>query len=44
MDMAALLGVVTGFVLVIMAIKMGGGLMWFVNYPSMMIVMLLSLS
>ena len=39
MDIATFLGVVSGFSLVIMAIKMGGGLIWFVNYPSLMIVM-----
>ena len=39
MDIATFLGVVSGFSLVIMAIKMGGGLVWFVNYPSLMIVM-----
>jgi chemotaxis protein MotA len=39
MDVATLLGIVSGFGLVVMAIKMGGGLIWFVNVPSLMIVM-----
>ena len=39
MDVATLLGIVSGFSLVIIAIKMGGGLIWFVNVPSLMIVM-----
>ena len=39
MDVATLLGVISGFGLVIMAIKMGGGLIWFVNIPSIMIVL-----
>lgn len=39
MDIATILGIVSGFSLVVMAIKMGGGLIWFVNVPSMMIVM-----
>ena len=39
MDVATLLGIVSGFGLVVMAIKMGGGLIWFVNVPSMMIVL-----
>ncbi|MBW2652841.1 MAG: motility protein A, partial [Deltaproteobacteria bacterium] len=39
MDVATLLGIVSGFGLVIMAIQMGGGLIWFVNVPSMMIVL-----
>ena len=39
MDVATLLGIVSGFSLVVMAIKMGGGLIWFVNVPSLMIVM-----
>jgi chemotaxis protein MotA len=38
MDIATFLGVVSGFGLVIMAIKMGGGLIWFWNAPSAMIV------
>lgn len=39
MDIATLLGVISGFSLVVIAIKMGGGLIWFVNLPSIMIVM-----
>ena len=39
MDIATLLGIVSGFSLVVIAIKMGGGLIWFVNLPSIMIVM-----
>jgi len=39
MDIATFLGVVSGFGLVVMAIKMGGGLIWFWNAPSAMIVM-----
>ncbi len=39
MDIATLLGIVSGFSLIVMAIKMGGGLIWFVNVPSLMIVM-----
>lgn len=38
MDIATLMGVVSGFSLVIMAIKMGGGLIYFWNAPSVMIV------
>ncbi len=38
MDIATLVGVVSGFGLVIMAIKTGGGLIWFWNAPSAMIV------
>lgn len=38
MDIATLLGVVSGFGLVVIAIKMGGGLIWFWNAPSAMIV------
>lgn len=38
MDIATLLGVVSGFGLVIAAIKMGGGLIYFWNAPSVMIV------
>lgn len=38
MDIATLLGVVSGFGLVFLAIKMGGGLIWFWNAPSAMIV------
>jgi len=39
MDIATFLGMVFGFSLVIIAIKMGGGLIWFWNSPSAMIVM-----
>jgi chemotaxis protein MotA len=39
MDIATFLGVLSGFGLVVMAIKMGGGLIWFWNVPSVMIVM-----
>jgi chemotaxis protein MotA len=39
MDIATFLGVVSGFGLVVIAIKMGGGLIWFWNAPSVMIVM-----
>ena len=39
MDIATFFGVVSGFSLVILAIKMGGGLLWFWNAPSAMIVM-----
>jgi chemotaxis protein MotA len=38
MDIATLVGVISGFGLVIMAIKTGGGLIWFWNAPSAMIV------
>jgi len=38
MDIATLMGVVSGFSLVILAIKMGGGLIFFWNAPSAMIV------
>ncbi len=38
MDIATILGVVTGFSLMLAAILMGGGLDWFINVPSMMIV------
>jgi len=39
MDIATLIGVFSGFGLVVIAIKMGGGLIWFWNAPSVMIVM-----
>lgn len=39
MDIATFFGVASGFSLVILAIKMGGGLLWFWNAPSAMIVM-----
>ncbi len=38
MDIATIIGAVTGFGLVLIAIFMGGGFMWFVNIPSLMIV------
>lgn len=38
MDIATIIGAVTGFGLVLIAILMGGGFMWFVNVPSLMIV------
>ncbi len=38
MDIATIIGAVTGFGLVLIAIFMGGGFMWFVNVPSLMIV------
>lgn len=39
MDIATFLGIVSGFSMVLIAIKMGGGLLWFWNPPSAMIVM-----
>ena len=39
MDIATFFGVVSGFSLVLLAIKMGGGLLWFWNAPSAMIVL-----
>jgi len=39
MDFATILGIVSGFGLVIVAMSMGGGLMWFFNVPSLMIVL-----
>ena len=39
MDIATFFGVLSGFSLVVLAIKMGGGLLWFWNAPSAMIVM-----
>jgi chemotaxis protein MotA len=39
MDLATLFGIVGGFGLVIIAMSMGGGLGWFINAPSMMIVL-----
>jgi chemotaxis protein MotA len=39
MDIATFFGVISGFSLVLLAIKMGGGLLWFWNAPSAMIVM-----
>jgi chemotaxis protein MotA len=38
MDLATILGVVSGFGLVIVAMGMGGGLTWFINAPSALIV------
>jgi len=38
LDIATIIGAVTGFGLVLIAIFMGGGFMWFVNVPSLMIV------
>lgn len=38
MDIATVVGMVLGFGLMIAAILMGGGMMWFINYPSLMIV------
>ena len=38
MDIATIIGAITGFGLVLIAIFMGGGFMWFVNIPSLMIV------
>jgi chemotaxis protein MotA len=39
MDIATFFGVLSGFSLVLLAIKMGGGLLWFWNAPSAMIVL-----
>jgi len=39
MDFATILGIVSGFGLVVVAMSMGGGLMWFINMPSLMIVL-----
>lgn len=39
MDLATILGIVSGFGLVIIAMSLGGGLGWFVNIPSALIVM-----
>ncbi|KPJ62093.1 MAG: flagellar motor protein MotP [Deltaproteobacteria bacterium DG_8] len=38
MDIATLLGIISGFSLVLIAINMGGGVLWFYNVPSIMIV------
>lgn len=38
MDIATILGIVSGFSLVFAAIAMGGGIGWFINIPSLMIV------
>jgi len=38
MDIATILGIVSGFSLVFAAIALGGGVGWFINIPSMMIV------
>ncbi len=39
MDLATIIGIVSGFGLVIVAMSLGGGLMWFVNVPSALIVL-----
>lgn len=39
MDISTVLGIICGFGLVISAMSMGGGLIWFINLPSAMIVM-----
>ncbi|MDY7032729.1 MAG: MotA/TolQ/ExbB proton channel family protein [Thermodesulfobacteriota bacterium] len=39
MDITTFLGIFSGFILMMLAIKSGGGLSWFVSVPSMMIVM-----
>ena len=39
MDIASFLGIFSGFTLMIIAIKSGGGLTWFISIPSMMIVL-----
>ncbi|MBN2255118.1 MAG: MotA/TolQ/ExbB proton channel family protein [Deltaproteobacteria bacterium] len=39
MDLATILGIVSGFGLVIVAMGMGGGLGWFINIPSVLIVL-----
>ena len=38
MDVGTVVGMVLGFGLMLAAILMGGGLSWFINYPSLMIV------
>ncbi len=38
MDIATILGVITGFSLMLAAIALGGGIDWFINIPSVMIV------
>ena len=38
MDIATVVGIITGFGLMFAAIFMGGGLGWFIDYPSVMIV------
>ena len=38
MDLATLIGIVSAFGLVLIAILMGGGLVLFINIPSLMIV------
>ncbi len=38
MDLATIVGIVSGFGLVIVAMSLGGGLMWFINVPSALIV------
>ena len=39
MDLATIAGILSGFGLVIVAMSMGGGLSWFINIPSALIVM-----
>ncbi len=39
MDLATILGILSGFGLVIGAMSMGGGLLWFANVPSALIVL-----
>jgi len=38
MDIATLLGIISGFSMILIAINMGGGVLWFYNVPSIMIV------
>lgn len=38
MDIATILGVITGFSLMLAAIALGGGIDWFINIPAVMIV------
>ncbi|MCK9275549.1 MAG: MotA/TolQ/ExbB proton channel family protein [Syntrophales bacterium] len=39
MDLATIAGIVSGFGLVIIAMSMGGGLLWFIDIPSALIVL-----
>lgn len=39
MDLATIIGIISGFGLVIVAMSMGGGLLWFINIPSALIVL-----
>jgi len=39
MDIATILGIISGFSLVFAAIALGGGISWFINIPSLMIVL-----